>query len=76
MERRYQGVYPVVFTPLKQDGAVDVPALQRLVEHGLLEVEEIERLRDPFAEIAVREHHAVDLIPAQQEAVTQVVQAL
>ncbi len=43
MERRYQGVYPVVFTPLKQDGAVDVPTLQKLVDfliekgvHGLL----------------------------------------
>ncbi|MGW8321261.1 MAG: dihydrodipicolinate synthase family protein [Thermodesulfobacteriota bacterium] len=43
MEKRYQGVYPVVFTPLTTDGAVDVPALQRIVEyliekgvHGLL----------------------------------------
>ncbi len=43
MERRYQGVYPVVFTPLTTDGAVDVPALQKTVEfliekgvHGLL----------------------------------------
>ncbi len=51
-------------------------ALQRLVELGFLEVEEIERLRDPFAEIAVQEHHAVELNPAQQEAVNSVVQAL
>ncbi len=43
MERRYQGVYPVVFTPLTTDGAIDVPALQKTVEflidkgvHGLL----------------------------------------
>ena len=43
MERRYQGVYPVVFTPLATDGAIDVPALQKTVEfliekgvHGLL----------------------------------------
>ena len=51
-------------------------ALQRLVERGLLEVEEIERLRDPFAEIDVQKHHAVDLNQAQQAAVTQVGQAL
>ena len=43
MERRYQGVYPVVFTPLATDGAIDVPALQRMIDfliekgvHGLL----------------------------------------
>jgi 4-hydroxy-tetrahydrodipicolinate synthase len=43
MEKRYQGVYPVVFTPLTADGAVDTPALQRIVDfliekgvHGLL----------------------------------------
>ncbi len=43
MERRYQGIYPVVFTPLTRDGRVDVPALQKLVDflilkgvHGLL----------------------------------------
>ncbi len=43
MERRYQGVYPVVFTPLATDGAIDVPALQRIIDfliekgvHGLL----------------------------------------
>jgi len=51
-------------------------ALQRLVELGFLEVEEIERLRDPFAEIAVQEHHAVELNPAQQEAINRVGQAL
>ena len=31
MEKRYQGVYPVVFTPLTTDGAIDVPALQKTV---------------------------------------------
>jgi 4-hydroxy-tetrahydrodipicolinate synthase len=43
MERRYQGVYPVVLTPLTTDGAIDVPALQKTVDfliekgvHGLL----------------------------------------
>jgi 4-hydroxy-tetrahydrodipicolinate synthase len=43
MERRYQGVYPVVFTPLTTEGGVDAPALQRIVNfliekgvHGLL----------------------------------------
>ena len=51
-------------------------ALQRLVELGFLEFEAIERLRDPFAEIAVQEHHAVVLNPAQQEAVDRVGQAL
>jgi primosomal protein N' (replication factor Y) len=50
--------------------------LQRLVELGLLEVEEIERLRDPFAEIAVQEHRAVELNAAQQGAVGQIGRAL
>ncbi len=43
MERRFQGIYPVVFTPLTHEGAVDVSALQKLVDfliskgvHGLL----------------------------------------
>lgn len=43
MKRRYQGVYPVVFTPLTTDSAIDVPALQKTVDfliekgvHGLL----------------------------------------
>ena len=38
MEKRYQGVYPVVFTPLATDGAIDVPALQRTVDY-LIETE-------------------------------------
>ncbi len=43
MAKRFQGVYPVVFTPLTHEGAVDVPALQKIVDfliakgvHGLL----------------------------------------
>ncbi len=50
--------------------------LQRLVELGFLLVEEIERCRDPFAEIAVVEHLALDLNSAQQQAVTQIEEAL
>ncbi len=43
MERRYTGVYPVVFTPLTTEGAVDTPALESTIDfligkgvHGLL----------------------------------------
>jgi len=43
MERRFQGVYPVVFTPLTADGTIDVRALQGTLDslirrgvHGLL----------------------------------------
>lgn len=43
MERRFQGVYPVVLTPLTQGGTVDVPALRKSLDyligkgvHGLL----------------------------------------
>lgn len=43
MERRFQGVYPVVLTPLTAAGAVDAAALERIVDfligkgvHGLL----------------------------------------
>ena len=50
--------------------------LQRLVDLGFLEVEEIERLRDPFVEIAVQAHQAVALNSAQQEAVNCLEQAL
>jgi len=50
--------------------------LQRLVELGFLKVEEIEKSRDPFAEIAVQAHHAVELNLAQQEAVNRIGQVL
>lgn len=33
MERRFQGVFPVVLTPLTEGGAVDVPALQKSLDH-------------------------------------------
>lgn len=33
MERRFHGVYPVVFTPLTTAGKIDVRALQSIVEH-------------------------------------------
>jgi 4-hydroxy-tetrahydrodipicolinate synthase len=33
MEKRFQGVYPVVFTPLKADYAVDASALQKSLDH-------------------------------------------
>jgi primosomal protein N' (replication factor Y) len=50
--------------------------LQRLLELNFLQVEDIERCRDPFAEIAVGVRQAFELNPAQQQAVTQVEQAL
>ena len=61
---------------LRQQFATPHVVLQRLVELGFLQVEEIERCRDPFAEIAVVEHQPVELNPAQQQAVTQVDEAL
>jgi 4-hydroxy-tetrahydrodipicolinate synthase len=33
VEKRFQGVYPVVFTPLTPDHAVDVSALQKSLDH-------------------------------------------
>jgi len=51
-------------------------ALQRLVELQFLQVEEIERCRDPFAEIGVVEHQPVELNAAQQSAVTAIEAAL
>ena len=33
MEKRFQGVYPVVFTPLTADHAIDVSALQKNLDY-------------------------------------------
>jgi primosomal protein N' (replication factor Y) len=51
-------------------------ALQRLVELKFLQFEEVERCRDPFAEIEVVEHCPVELNAAQQVAFTAVQAAL
>jgi len=66
----------VSLSQLRQQFATPHTVLQRLLELGLLHVEEIERCRDPFAEMAVAVHHPVDLNPAQQQAVTQIEGAL
>ena len=50
--------------------------VQRLLELGFLQVEEVELCRDPFAEVAVGVHQAFELNPAQQQAVTLVEEAL
>ena len=61
---------------LRQQFGTPHVVLQRLLELGFLQVEEIERCRDPFAEVAVDAHQAFVLNPAQQQAVTQVEAAL
>ncbi len=61
---------------LRQQFAAPHAALQRLVALGFLEAEEVERHRDPFAEMAVDVHHALELNPAQQLAVNHVASAL
>ncbi len=63
-------------TQLRQLFATPHPVLQRLLELGFLQVEEVERCRDPFAAIAVADHQAVELNSAQQRAVTLVEEAL
>lgn len=66
----------VSLSQLRQQFGTPHVVLQRLLELGFLHVEEIERWRDPFVDIAVVEHHPVDLNPAQQQAVTQIEEAL
>ncbi len=66
----------VGLSQLRQQFAVPYAALQRLVELGFLEFVEVERCRDPFAEMAVDVHHALELNPAQQQAVNHVTRLL
>ncbi len=61
---------------LRQAFSAPHAALQRLVELKFLQFEEIERCRDPFAEIGIVEHCPVELNAAQQVAVTAVEDAL
>ncbi len=61
---------------LRQHFAAPHVVLQRLVELSYLQVEDVERCRDPFAEIAVAEHRPVSLNPAQQQAVDNIEAAL
>jgi len=61
---------------LRQEFPTPHAVLQRLEVLGFLQVEEIERCRDPFAEVAVDDHQPVVLNPAQQHAVNQVEEAL
>lgn len=61
---------------LRQEFPAPHAVLQRLEALGFLQVEEIERCRDPFAEVAIDDHQAVVLNPAQQQAVNQVEEAL
>ena len=67
---------PVGLSLLTQRFPAPYAALQRLVALGFLEVQDIERCRDPFAEIAVDVHHAVQLNPAQQQAVNHIIGVL
>jgi primosomal protein N' (replication factor Y) len=66
----------VTLSQLRRQFSTPHAVLQRLEALGLLEVEEIERCRDPFAEVAVDDHQAVVLNPAQRQAVNQVEEAL
>ena len=66
----------VRLSQLRQQFAAPYAALQRLVELGFLEFVEIERCRDPFAEMAVDVHHELELNPAQQQAVNHVARLL
>ncbi len=66
----------VTLSQLRQQFSTPHAVLQRLEALGLIQVEEIERCRDPFAEVAVDDHQAVVLNPAQQQAVNQVEEAL
>lgn len=50
--------------------------LRRLVELGCLEVREVERCRDPFAEIAIAPHKPVVLNDDQLAALTQIEERL
>lgn len=66
----------ITLSQLRQAFPSPHAALQRLVELQFLQVEEIERCRDPFAEIGVVEHQPVELNAAQQGAVTAIESAL
>jgi len=66
----------VSLSQLRQQFPMPHAVLQRLMELEFLQVEEVERCRDPFAEINVDNHQPVDLNPAQQQAVTQIEEAL
>ena len=66
----------VSLSQLRQQFGTPHVVLQRLLELGFLQVEDVERCRDPFAEVAVDIRQAFELNPAQQQAVTQVEAAL
>ena len=66
----------VTLSQLRQTYSAPHAVLRRLLELELLQVEEIERCRDPFAEIGVAKHSPVELNAAQQKAVTLVEAAL
>jgi primosomal protein N' (replication factor Y) len=66
----------VSLSQLRQSFAAPHAVLQRLVELNLLQVEEVEKCRDPFAEVAVDDDNPVTLNPDQQRAVTAVEEAL
>jgi primosomal protein N' (replication factor Y) len=61
---------------LRQEFGTPHVVLQRLLELGYLQVEEVELCRDPFAEVAVDVQRVFELNPAQQQAVNQVEAAL
>lgn len=67
---------PASLSQLRQQFSAPHAILKRLVELGLLQVEEVERCRDPFADVGVAAHQSVVLNDAQQKAVDHIETAL
>jgi primosomal protein N' (replication factor Y) len=67
---------PVALSLLRQTFPAPHAVLKRLLELEFLNVEEVERCRDPFAEFDVVEHQPVELNAAQKRAATGVEEAL
>ncbi len=66
----------VSLSQLRQHFSSPHAVLQRLEDLGFLQVEEIEKCRDPFAEVAIDDHRPVELNPAQQKAVNKIEDSL
>jgi primosomal protein N' (replication factor Y) len=66
----------VSLSQLRQHFSSPHAVLQRLEELGFLQVEEVEKCRDPFAEVDIDDHQPVELNPAQQKAVNKIEEAL
>lgn len=71
-----QGAGHVSLSQLRQQFGAPHVVLQRLLALGFLQVEEIERCRDPFAEVAIDARQVFKLNPAQQKALTRIEEGL